>query len=702
MALSISSQCIRAQQLHWKSVNEIFRAAEIRGGGEALALLGADSNDNSYAYFGPEGIIRTADSLAIHWDKASYQSLNPNFPTPYACAPKDTCYLFGGAHNLVSYDRGGTWNTMQTPKGFSAYISSIVAPSGVYVATGSGLFFQQGGLFRSSDGGKSWSHLNSPTVSDSVVSRFAISHSGSIYESTRNQAALYRSDDLGMSWTEVDSGLAKSNISSIAFDHLDNIYIAISRGIYKSVDKGAHWTRIENYFHTPEPSRIGQIAINSDGVIFVQEHNHFIRSRDGGTTWTLLHPVADTNRQLGAFLLTNHNLLVTLIDTDLVISRNDGGVWQLANSGDFPASVYSISMTPDENLFASIADHPCISSSDFGTTWIDRGADFLDKTVNGVATAGNSVFLSTTDTLFRSLDVGATWSATSLSKCDTGKFSMLVARDGKIFAGLRRGLSVSSDNGMHWASFAPAIVRGAVHGLTIDSSSDMFVAVDSFLYRTKDGANWSESAVGAVRTTIAALVTTANGRILVASENGVFGSSDRGESWSLVDSIPTKCLAIYDSSTVLSSGPDAFGTRMSNNNGQSWIPADTSLGSAISCFASNARGKFFAGTLWTGIYSATISKNGVAPGRNQSLFYLSANPFASKTSLICSVPRETKLHFEIFDLLGRALLSAVSNTVYRAGKMVIPIDLTGQPTGSYYVRVSLSTGTTQTIVLLKQ
>jgi hypothetical protein len=66
------------------------------------------------------------------------------------------------------------------------------------------------------------------------------------------------------------------------------------------------------------------------------------------------------------------------------------------------------------------------------------------------------------------------------------------------------------------------------------------------------------------------------------------------------------------------------------------------------------------------------------------------------------VPRETKLNFEIFDLLGRALLGAVSNTVYRAGKMVIPIDLTGQPTGSYYVRVSLSTGTTQTIVLLKQ
>lgn len=61
------------------------------------------------------------------------------------------------------------------------------------------------------------------------------------------------------------------------------------------------------------------------------------------------------------------------------------------------------------------------------------------------------------------------------------------------------------------------------------------------------------------------------------------------------------------------------------------------------------------------------------------------NPFNSNTSLILSVPVETELHLEVFNIEGRWLKTLIDGRV-NAGSHNINIDLTGQASGVYVAR----------------
>lgn len=172
-----------------------------------------------------------------------------------------------------STDGGESWKNMGLKK--SEHISEIIVhpddSNVVYVASQGPLWSSGGdrGLFKTTDGGKTWNKILGGSEWTGVTDIMMDSrHPNIIYAATwdrhRTVAAymgggpgsgIHRSDDNGNTWKKLSNGIPKSNLGKIgiAMSYQDNdvVYAAIETdrtkgGVYKSVNRGESWTKMSN------------------------------------------------------------------------------------------------------------------------------------------------------------------------------------------------------------------------------------------------------------------------------------------------------------------------------------------------------------------------------------------------------------------------------------------------------------------------
>ena len=172
-----------------------------------------------------------------------------------------------------SADGGKSWKNMGLKK--SEHISEIIVhpddSNVVYVASQGPLWSSGGdrGLFKTTDGGKTWNKILGGSEWTGVTDIMMDSrHPNIIYAATwdrhRTVAAymgggpgsgIHRSDDNGNTWKKLSNGIPKSNLGKIgiAMSYQDNdvVYAAIETdrtkgGVYKSVNRGESWTKMSN------------------------------------------------------------------------------------------------------------------------------------------------------------------------------------------------------------------------------------------------------------------------------------------------------------------------------------------------------------------------------------------------------------------------------------------------------------------------
>jgi hypothetical protein len=82
--------------------------------------------------------------------------------------------------------------------------------------------------------------------------------------------------------------------------------------------------------------------------------------------------------------------------------------------------------------------------------------------------------------------------------------------------------------------------------------------------------------------------------------------------------------------------------------------------------------------------------------------HLTVNPFKGTTTLSVTVNREAWLQVDVLDLVGRKLEEVSYRGAVEPGTKEIPLRLTDQPTGTYYLRISSANNEVRTLKLLKQ
>ena len=241
-----------------------------------------------------------------------------------------------------SADGGKTWNHMGLTD--THHIPRIVIhPSNaniVYVAAQGHLWGgnQERGVFKTTDGGKTWSkvlYINPDTgVNDIALDPMnPDTLYAAAYQRRRTAfgfngggpgSGIYRTTDGGATWKKLTEGLPKTDLGRIGLDvyrRNPNVVYALveseDSGLYRSDDKGEHWTRMSNT--NPRPMYFSQVRIdpNNDQRIWVAGVN-MAYSEDGGKTFS-------TNR-VTRIHVDFHAIWIDPSNSDNMIVGCDGGI----------------------------------------------------------------------------------------------------------------------------------------------------------------------------------------------------------------------------------------------------------------------------------------------------------------------------------------------------------------------------------------
>ena len=278
-------------------------------------------------------------------------------------------------------------------------------PSIVYAGTGdpniSGYPFVGNGLFKSMDGGETWSYSGLAEVG--IISQIRVSRTQPdvLYASAmglpflkHQNRGLYKSEDAGNSWAKILFVNDSTGIIDLALDpRNDNVIYAVAWNrirnnskslvsgpdgkIYKSIDGGDHWEILQGGLPDGPVSRIGIDISQSNPDILYATYTHansydlqaVYKTMNGGSTWEEL-PVFSSSNSLptgmyGGFGWYFGKIIVNpknpndvfILGVDCFRSRDGGFEWEQAVppwwTYEVHADKHDVVFSPSEILLAT-------------------------------------------------------------------------------------------------------------------------------------------------------------------------------------------------------------------------------------------------------------------------------------------------------------------------------------------------------------
>jgi photosystem II stability/assembly factor-like uncharacterized protein len=340
--------------------------------------------------------------------------------TSIVADPTDSNTLYVGTAQggiWKTIDRGKTWSPISDNTVSLAIGALAIGPGHpltLYAGTGEGNFSADSyygcGVLKTTDGGNLWTRLGSETftrmrfcrlVIDPTTPTTLFAATVKFGEEPSSEGGLYRSVDGGTSWSPMTNGLP--SLSPGATDVMidpkspKTVYAAFwGKGIYRTDDAGAAnptWTQLTGGLQASGFSRISLgMALSDPQTLYAlladnvtTYINEFYRSTDGGKTW---HSIPLPGAPDGSSLpwkngFYNLNVAVDPTTPDVVylstvtlwkaIYHPATGAWTFTNIGsDIHPDHHALAFDPVDSLqIYAGTDGGIYVSSDGGITWSD-------------------------------------------------------------------------------------------------------------------------------------------------------------------------------------------------------------------------------------------------------------------------------------------------------------------------------------------
>ena len=268
------------------------------------------------------------------------------------------------------------------------------------------------GLYKSTDGGDTWQVLAADVFSGRCFSKIAINNQNPqrIYASITRAGGfpelaaakghpgaagalgVFRSDDGGVTWTHLTNGLPTLSATDLAIDianpsvlyaGIGRIFGSFDNGVYKTTDGGDSWTKLAGGLPEDDFGRVSVATAPSDSArVYALITNQSdssgggasmrsgYRSDDAGATWTALS-LGNMQSSYGWYLSV---IGVHPSDPDLVLmggvtfhrSTNSGGQWSTVTPPH--VDMHAVAWDAAGRMVAG-DDGGVHRSSDNGSTW---------------------------------------------------------------------------------------------------------------------------------------------------------------------------------------------------------------------------------------------------------------------------------------------------------------------------------------------
>jgi photosystem II stability/assembly factor-like uncharacterized protein len=613
-----------------------------------------------------------------------------------SCQTQDTVYGFG-VHGAIA--EGVHWNAIgpsaipldTSPPAagkLQAFAVGFANPNIMYGGGGAGPGnsgpYAESGVFKTVDGGVSWVAVNEG-LSDPMVDAIWLDQTnpeivlvGTWFD------GIFRSTDGGSSWSLRASLGSTTSILQVG----QTLYAATAHGVAESVDSGATWKVTEplavpvrtltasgtalyagldngEVLYRPSPDSswkkflfepghtvwsVATDPTSTQTVYVVEWHNYYpdiFVSRNSGGTWAQLHPQDSSNAQFHnaaqVIAVDDSGNIYVGFDGSLYVSKDHGANWEnmpgagwdIRSMMAWPGQAGKLLVGTDQGLY---------TTTDGGKTWAGLNDHLKTSLLTGVAVCGSTVLTAVQDfSPIYSFDGGTTWhistthiSSGGLPSGEDGIVQINLGDPDYCYAYTIDGLQYSTDGG-HTFRVAPGIqftFAGGHNliGVDLTHPSNVYVAAQGGVYASTDwGVNWSNSNWSFTDPSLVVVNPKNSQTIFVGTQNhGLYVTHDGGFTWTQcglsgaaghpytldIDPVDTSIVEVGMTSVPSAGG----GMLLSNDGGRTFSSYNAGLSSSTASL--------------TSIYACTVSFNpnsndGEAALATSNGIYLSKSPGTS-------------------------------------------------------------------------
>jgi photosystem II stability/assembly factor-like uncharacterized protein len=417
-------------------------------------------------------------------------------------------------------------------------------------------------------------------------------------------AGVFRSADGGRTWARSSEGLPPDTLvllMKLAPSRPSTLYLEAYAGqrLYRSTDGARSWHELPAFDATiadldVDPSR--------PDTVYLAAHQGLLRSTDGGSTWSRVGPFQSPSRLA---IAPSSSQVLYAEDGGRIMRSGDGGsTWSQQSTWTESFDVFTVDPHDPNSVYVSTSDS-LYRSTDAGVHWTRiRSGDFglhvyalaIDPRDSRRLYAGTGWI-----GVYRSIDAGASW--THVASLPRERVRDLELGGSVVYAGLdHRGLYRSS--GGPWTASSRGLVGSNVRALAVDAASPSIVyagLMNAGVARSLNGGrSWAPSGLdGRIVNALAVLPRTY--AVLAGVAGGVYRSADRGRHWRRTRGIGNadiRAVAVAPSAPrIVYAASFERGSYRSTDGGASWSKMGLPFQETVTSLAVDPRR---ANTLWAG------------------------------------------------------------------------------------------------------
>jgi len=684
-----------------------------------------------------------------------------------------------------------SWSQLDGPYGGTINDIHITSNGYIFIAT-------YNGIFRSTNNGQNWIKKIAGLYG-STINVIAGNLDDELYVGTPG-GSIFKSSNYGDSWTHVNQGMTSSGIVALNIGKNNFIYAAnggFPGDVFLSVDDGNSWQNVGEDL----TSRMKDIAINDSGYVYViSDVRGVFRTKNNGESWEAINDSLE-NDDVSAIDIMENGLLLIGVGNDLYISDNSGDYWKKRIDNLSTGLISAIYVDTLDQIYLGTLHGEVFFSADSGYTWELLNENFSVEEITCLSVRmESSVLVGTSPTgVLLTLDNGMTWEYINQDLTNLYCTSLLVDSTGKIYFGSYEGIFRSDSEGKNWepinrglqqAMFGYEVIAlsqtisgeifAASHegvyvfdeqntqweflawmecsAMLINDSS--YIIIGTYLYgifRSVDGGNSWENVYthdGEPYTDIGAFTQNSSGYIFSGTDKGILRSIDNGKSWELIN---TEVIAGGAQSLSCSSNDSLYagvygrGVYRSEDLGYTWSQINNGFSNTnITSLISNSTGQTYMGSWgnnagvfqisdnlnsWiqinSGLFNTNVNsltlddKEYMYAGTNDGFLFKTnktttaiksnspinpisfnleqnyPNPFNPSTIIKYAIPSWQYASLKIYDVLGNEITTLV-NEDKPAGSYEVEFDASSLPSGVYFYQLKAGEHTVaKKMILLK-
>ncbi len=542
---------------------------------------------------------------------------------------------------------------------FSTPVSLNVRAYGNILAHSDSCLYGGGsGFYKSSDWGTNWSYHTDSLPGDSIwimnqfccmyYEIFAIDVTTNYIFCGTPQGVYRNTANIG-TWTAVNNGLPLAPATMIKSVN-DTLFTVIGNDLYTSIDYGASWnlvfagpSHIISFFKSDIELYAGT---DSSGIYF---------SGDNGLNWNALN-TGLTDSTVTAIAYYDSTLICGTNTKGILIQ--DGGQWVPDNNGLICSHVGSMVLI--DSALVACTPHEIFISDLAHSNWRIISPSTPHKTWVRLCNMGDTLVLSAAyqipiwpyfdNYILYSPDKGVTWNSLyNQPPYILGDAYHIYCTPGRIYSSNQDMVYYTDNLGQTWNDISHTMPNCYLGTFIFRNSILYGGSCDSIAVMKYENSNWIPSGNGIPPGLEAESFSACDGQLYVFMNNHeMYVSLDGGDNWNLVGNsflpgykVPD--YAEYASSLLVSSDNGLFVT---SDSGQSWYTINNglkklSLGPVI----------IFNDTLYAGTRSIFLEDGngvwklplnslhiGIPESSMHGVFQLSPNPFSSTAVLRSPVP----------------------------------------------------------------